>query len=97
MKLHFTQRALADLEAIADYLLPVNPQGAARVRAAILDSLQNLVQFPNIGHRQTTENVRKLTVHKYKYLIYYSVDDEPEEIIILTIQHAARQREFADN
>ena len=97
MKLHFTLRALSDLEAIADYLVPVSPQGAARVRAAILDSLQNLVQFPNIGHRQTAESVRKLAVRKYKYLIYYSVNDDAEEIVILTIQHGSREREFADN
>lgn len=97
MKLHFTLRALSDLEAIADYLVPLSPQGAARVRAAILDSLQNLVQFPNIGHRQTAESVRKLAIRKYKYLIYYSVNDDAEEIVILTIQHGAREREFADN
>lgn len=97
MKLHFTLRALADLEAIADYLFPVSPQGAARVRAAILDSLQNLVQFPNIGRKQTAENVHKLIVRKYRYVIYYSVNDEAEEIIVITIQHGSRQREFADN
>jgi len=97
MKLHFTLRALSDLEAIADYLVPLSPQGAARVRAAILDSLQNLVQFSNIGHRQTAESVRKLAIRKYKYLIYYSVNDDAEEIVILTIQHGAREREFADN
>ena len=97
MKLHFTLRALSDLEAIADYLVPLSPQGAAHVRAAILDSLQNLVQFPNIGHRQTAESVRKPTIRKYKYLIYYSVNDDAEEIVVLTIQHGFREREFADN
>ena len=97
MKLHFTLRALADLEAIADYLFPKSPQGAARVRTAILESLQNLVQFPNIGRRQTAENVRKLTIRRYRYVIYYSVNDEAEEIVIITIQHGSRQPEFADN
>ena len=99
MKLHFTLRALSDLEAIADYLVPLSPQGAACVRAAILDSLQNLVQFlqiPNFGHRQTAESVRKLAIRKCKYLIYYSVNDDAEEIVILTIQHGSREREFAD-
>lgn len=69
MKLDFTPRAIADLESIADYLKPHSPQGAARVRGAILDSLQNLVQFPHIGRRQSVETVRKIAVRKYKYLI----------------------------
>ena len=96
MNFHFTD-GLADLEAIAGYLFPVSPQGAAHVRAAILDSLQNLVQFPSIGRRQTAENVRKLAIRKYKYVIYYSVNEEADEIIIITIQHGSRQREFGDD
>jgi toxin ParE1/3/4 len=67
------------------------------VRAAILDSLQNLVQFPHIGRRQSAEGVRKISVWKYNYLIYYSVDGDAEEIIILAVQHSAREREYSDN
>ncbi len=50
-----------------------------------------------MGHRQSVETVRKIAVRKYKYLMYYSADDGAEEIVILTIQHSAREREFADN
>jgi plasmid stabilization system protein ParE len=97
MKLYYTPRAIADLEAIADYLQPRSPQGAASVRAAILDTLRNLVHFPHIGRRQTAETVRKIAVRKYKYLIYYTLDEAAEEIVIITIQHGAKEREFADN
>jgi toxin ParE1/3/4 len=97
MKLYYTPRAVSDLEAIAEYLQPRSPQGAARVRVAILETLRNLVQFPHIGRRQTAETVRKIAVRKYKYLVYYSLDEAAEEIVVLTIQHGAREREFADN
>jgi toxin ParE1/3/4 len=97
MKLYYTPRAVADLEAIAEYLQPRSLQGAARVRVAILETLRNLVQFPHIGRRQTAETVRKIAVRKYKYLVYYSLDEAAEEIVVLTIQHGAREREFADN
>jgi plasmid stabilization system protein ParE len=39
MKLRFTPRATQDLVAIADYVREHSPQGALRVRAAILESL----------------------------------------------------------
>jgi plasmid stabilization system protein ParE len=96
MKIAYTPRALADIEDIADCLRPRSPQGAVRVRAAILDGLQRLQQFPRIGRLQTVETVRKLMIPRYPYLIYYSIDEDVEEIVVLTIQHSARRREFED-
>jgi addiction module RelE/StbE family toxin len=96
MKLRFTPRAIRDLRDIADYIRERNPNAALRVRAAILDSLQNLVLFPESGRRQKLENVRKFVTRKYSYLIYYSLDQTSDEIVILTIQHSARDREHED-
>lgn len=55
-----------------------------------------LVVYPRIGRRQKTEGVRKLVTRRYPYLVYYTVDQESEEIVILTIQHPAREREHSD-
>ena len=96
MKLRFTPRAAQDLAAIADYIRAHNPAAALRVRGAILHSLQNLVLFPQVGRAQTVEGVRKLITRKYPYLVYYTVDETGEEIIILTVQHPARKREHDD-
>lgn len=62
MKLTYSPRALADLDAIADYLKPRSPQGAVRVRANILQTLQTLQRFPGFGRRQMVEGVRKIGV-----------------------------------
>ena len=74
MKLRFTPRATANLLEIADYLNARNPAAAQRVRAAIYDSLQNLILFPHIGRKQKVEGVRKLVTRKYAYLVYYTVE-----------------------
>lgn len=96
MKLRFTPRATQDLAAIANYIREHNPRAAGRVRAAILDSIQNLLIFPEIGRRQKIEGVRKLVTRKYPYFVYYSIDRIAEEIIIITIQHPSRRREHED-
>ena len=57
MKLRFTPRATANLIEIADYIHAHNPAAARRVRAAIYDSLQNLILFPHVGRKQRTEGV----------------------------------------
>jgi toxin ParE1/3/4 len=66
------------------------------VRAAILESLQSLALFPHIGRQQKVESVRKLVTRRYAYLVYYTAHDEAEEIIVLAIQHPAREREHSD-
>ena len=97
MKLKFTPRAVQDLADIAAYIHQQNPPAALRVRSAILESLQNLVLFPHIGRRQTVEGVRKLVTRRYPYLVYYTIDNVADEIIVLTIQHPARDQEYSDD
>lgn len=60
MKLRFTPRAVANIVEIADYIYQYNPTAAFRVRAAIYESLQNLILFPQIGRRQKTEGSENL-------------------------------------
>jgi toxin ParE1/3/4 len=33
---------------------------------------------------------------RYRYLVYYTADEQSEEIVILTIQHPAHDREHED-
>jgi plasmid stabilization system protein ParE len=49
MKLRLTPRVALDLADIGDYIRERNPEAALRMRAAILESLQNLVLFPQVG------------------------------------------------
>ena len=97
MKLRFTRRAVQDLADIASYLRSRSPGGAANVRAAIFDSLQILTEFPAAGHAQSVEKVRKIVTRKYSYLIYYEISPAGDAIVVITIQHSSRKREFDDN
>ena len=40
--------------------------------------------------------MRKLVTQRYRYLVYYTADDEAEEIVILAIQHRAQEHEHSD-
>ena len=96
MKLRFTPRATENLAEIADYIRAHNPVAAQRVRAAIYESLELLILFPRIGRRQTAEDVRKLVTRRYRYLVYFVIDQAAEEIVILSVKHPARRREHSD-
>ena len=96
MKLRLTPRATKDITEIGDYLRTRNPHAAERVRAAILESLQSLMLFPRPGRLQSVPGVRKLVTRKYPYLVYDVVDTEADEVVVLAVQHAARDREHED-
>jgi len=96
MKLRFTPRATANVAEIADYIRVRNPAAALRVRSDIYQGLQNLILFPRVGRRQKAEGVRKLVTRRYRYLVYYVVDDEMGEIVILSVKHPAQRREHSD-
>jgi toxin ParE1/3/4 len=96
MKLRFTQRAAQDLADIGNYLRSRSPGGAANVRAAILDTLRILTEFPTAGRMQSVEKVRKIVTRKYSYLIYYEITPASDAIDVVTVQHSSRKREFED-
>lgn len=96
MKVRFTEVAFRDLADIAAYISAHNPKAALRVEAAILDSIKSLSDFPSIGREQHEENVRKLTVPRYYYRIYYAVDAPNDEVVVLTVRHHSR-RAFASD
>lgn len=93
MKLRFTSRATQDITDIADYIRLENPAAALRVRDAILETLQHLIQFPQLGRPQSIEGVRRLVTRRYGYIVYYSVDQRLDEVVILAVQHPARERD----
>jgi len=92
----YTARAIADLEEIADYLAPRSPIGAERVRTAILVTLRTIIDLPRAGRLQMADGVRKIAVRRYPYLVYYRIDDNVGEIVVLAVQHSARRRAYRD-
>ena len=96
MRLRFTSRAIQNIAVVADYLVARNPDAAERVQSDIYDSMQSLILFPHMGRRQTAAGVRRIVTQKYSYLVYYTVDDDADEIVILNVKHPASRREYFD-
>ena len=89
MRVRYTLPALADLEAILDYIGAQSPRGAKRVRAKIKSVIDLLPRQPLIGTRTDDPPIRRLVVTPYPYLVFY--EPAADEIIIHAIRHAARK------
>lgn len=62
------------------------------MRTELQATLRLPCDFPEIG-RQRRPGLRCLPLPRRPYLIFYRIDEITGELIVLTIQHAARRPE----
>lgn len=90
MKVRLSPRALADLEAIRDYLVPLSPRGADNVRIEISATVDHIAEFPRSGGATDEFNVYRCALRKYRYTIFYRVMTDQDLVEIARIVHGAR-------
>lgn len=93
MKVRYTPRAKNDLDTILRYIARHSPQGARRVRAVLRRTVDSIGEYPQAGRLAGEQDARVLPVGRYPYLVYWTI--EGEQVAILHIRHAARERPAA--
>jgi plasmid stabilization system protein ParE len=90
MKVVYTEEALRDLDAIADWLIVHYPAVAPIVERRIRHVVAHIARWPESSRRSSGRpDVRVVSLGRYPYKIFYRVADDTVEI--LHIHHAARQ------
>lgn len=84
----WTLPALADLDAMQDYVAERNPAAAFRMVNAILDRAAHLSQTPQIGRPGRVQDTRELVLADIGYVVAYRLRDGVE---ILAVMHGARE------
>ena len=88
-RLIWTEPALADLEAIADYIALDNPMAACRLVERVFESVERLEHFPTSGKRPpelTRSPYREVVVTPCR--VFYRV--EGETVFLLYVMRAER-------
>ena len=87
MKIRYTADAINDLERLRAFIEPKNPHAARRVAAELLDGIENLAVFPDMGlpvrRAPNPKLIRDLFVGNY--MIRYQRNEQ--SIIVLQIWH----------
>lgn len=91
MIVQLTDRAKADLRHIQSYIAYDNVSAAARVASRIRGSIAMLAYHPKLGRVWDDGPTRALSVPQYPYRIHYILDEEAEQLTVLTIQHTSRK------
>jgi toxin ParE1/3/4 len=89
VKVRYRELALADLEAIFQYLNERSPSGARNVLGAIHQAVSQIAARPLAAPRTSEADVRVKILGRYRYKIFYSTTGDAVEII--HIRHAARR------
>ena len=90
--LKWRPQARKDLEAIEAYFEEIAPDYAAFFMEQVLEKAQQLERFPRMGRvvpEIGDESIRELIYRSYR--IMYFVDQEGEEVEVLTVMHSSRQ------
>ena len=87
MRIRYTAEAIHDLERLRAFVEPKNPHAARRIAAELLDGIENLAAFPDMGlpvrRAPNPKLIRDLFVGNYT-IRYLREDDS---IVILQIWH----------
>jgi plasmid stabilization system protein ParE len=91
MKVRWTPRALAQLEAIHAYIAVENRPAAAKVIAGIRNTVAMLADFPAAGEQTDQGDVRTILTWPYPYRVYYRVVRSPREVRVLRVRDVRRR------
>jgi addiction module RelE/StbE family toxin len=89
MQLEWSVFALADREAIFDYIEADSPHAAVRVDDRIEAHVEGLAQFPEMGRAGRIDGTRELVISGTPYIAAYRIIGDT--VRILRVLHGAQQ------
>ena len=90
MRVTYSPGALAQLDEIFAYIANDNPSAAATLIERIERIVMLVGKFPQMGRLTDKSDVRVIGIPQYRYLIFYQVLDERDEVRILRVRHTSR-------
>ena len=88
----WTETASSDLESIVAHLAEKSPDAAEKTANSIVNHVEVLRTFPQIGPRYAKDPSRRVReVLCGKYRIFYRLNEQLKVVEILTVWHGARQ------
>ena len=94
MKVRYSPRARADIEAISGFLQQRSPSGATRVLQSIYSAVRLVAEHPEAAQQTDNPEVRAIVARQYPYRVFYTVSDDT--IFVLHVRHTSRQHRMEE-
>lgn len=89
MVIEWSVFALADRDAIFDYIESDSPRSAISVDDRIKERVENLAQFPEMGRHGRLEETRELVIPPTPYIVVYRITGDT--VRVLRVLHGAQR------
>lgn len=84
--------AIADIDGLAAWIAKDNPQAARAMVGKVLQAIERLKLFPELGHAGRDEGTYERTVSGTPYVIVYELRRKPSAVLVIAVFHGARER-----
>lgn len=88
MKVHWTAAAIGDLVDVRLYIADNNPEAASETAEKILNAVELIVEYPQIGRTGRAHNTREVVVPGTSYILVYR--SFKTKIQLLRVLHGRR-------
>lgn len=87
-KLSYSERTLADLERLTDFLIDNDPAAAAETIELIEEAVNLLIRHLLVG-RPVEFELRELAISRGStgYVVLYSLEEDQNAVLVLLIRH----------
>jgi plasmid stabilization system protein ParE len=91
MRVRYTATAQRELDHAVDYLLEHAPTVAAAFVDSIERAVKGLLAHPYSAQETSQPGVRRKYVRRFRYGLFYVVNRDADELVIINIRHTSRQ------
>jgi plasmid stabilization system protein ParE len=95
-KVRYTATASREFDQAVDYLLQSAPQVAPAFADSIERAVAELLDNPLSAQETDRQGVRRKYIPRFRYALFYSIDGDANELLILNVRHAARRWPWED-
>ncbi len=92
MRVIIEESAVADIDGLAAWVAKESPQGARSMVEKILQTIERLGLFPEMGHKGRDAGTYERSVSDTPYIVVYEVRKKPSAVLVIALVHGARDR-----
>jgi toxin ParE1/3/4 len=93
LKIEWSARALAERDAIFDFVEAESPRAAAVLDERVADQIRLLGRFPQLGRLRRVAGTRELVINETPFVAVYRI--EADAVQVLRIVHCAQRWPFS--
>ena len=92
MRVILEESAVADIDQLAAWVAKDSPQAARTMIRKVLDAVERLSLFPDLGHEGRDKGTYERAVSGTPYIIVYEIRRKPSGVLVISVVHGARDR-----